>query len=80
MKATQHLHDLCQSLWLDNFTRYLLSSGTVKRSIDELSVIGLTSNPTIFDHAIRNSTVCDASIRRVNAATGNLTENAEVRQ
>jgi len=64
MKATQMLHDLGQSLWLDNITRDLLNSGTLKRYIDELSVTGLTSNPTIFDHAIKNSTAYDASIRR----------------
>ena len=64
MKATQMLHDLGQSLWLDNITRNLLDSGTLKRYIDELSVTGLTSNPTIFDHAIKNSTAYDASIRR----------------
>jgi transaldolase len=52
MKATQLLHNLGQSLWLDNITRDLLNSGTLKRYIDELSVTGLTSNPTIFDHAI----------------------------
>ena len=52
MKATQQLHDLGQSLWLDNITRELLDSGTLKRYIDELSVTGLTSNPTIFDHAM----------------------------
>src|SRR5216117_2007176 len=63
MKATQLLHDLGQSLWLDNITRDLLNSGTLKRYIDELSVTGLTSNPTIFDHAIKNSTSYDASIR-----------------
>ena len=55
MKATRQLHDLGQSLWLDNITRDLLNSGTLKRYIDELSVTGLTSNPTIFDHAIKNS-------------------------
>ena len=64
MKATQQLHDLGQSLWLDNITRDLLTSGTLKRYIDELSVTGLTSNPTIFDHAIKNSTAYDATIRR----------------
>lgn len=64
MKATQMLHDLGQSLWLDNITRDLLSSGTLKRYIDELSVTGLTSNPTIFDHAIKNSTAYDAAIRK----------------
>jgi len=63
MNATQQLHDLGQSLWLDNITRDLLNSGTLKRYIDELSVTGLTSNPTIFDHAIKNSAAYDASIR-----------------
>ena len=63
MKATQQLHDLGQSLWLDNITRDLLNSGTLKLYIEELSVTGLTSNPTIFDHAIKNSSAYDASIR-----------------
>ena len=63
MKATQILHDLGQSLWLDNITRDLLTSGTLKRYIDELSVTGLTSNPTIFDHAIKNSESYDPAIR-----------------
>src|SRR6266511_4364637 len=63
MKATQLLHNLGQSLWLDNITRDLLTSGTLKRYIDELSVTGLTSNPTIFDHAIKNSSAYDLAIR-----------------
>ncbi|HTV62172.1 MAG TPA: transaldolase [Verrucomicrobiae bacterium] len=63
MKATQLLHNLGQSLWLDNITRDLLNSGTLKRYIEELSVTGLTSNPTIFDHAIKNSTAYDHGIR-----------------
>src|SRR6201993_4827208 len=63
MKATQLLHDLGQSIWLDNITRDLLNNGTLKGYIEELSVTGLTSNPTIFDHAIRNSAVYDAPIR-----------------
>src|SRR5664279_5188725 len=63
MKPTQLLHNLGQSLWLDNITRDLLNSGTLKRYIDELSVTGLTSNPTIFDQAIKNSTSYDAAIR-----------------
>ena len=62
MKATQKLHDLGQSLWLDNITRDLLNTGTLKRYIDELSVTGLTSNPTIFDHAIKNSKAYDDAI------------------
>ena len=63
MKPTQKLHNLGQSLWLDNITRDLLNSGTLKRYIDELSVTGLTSNPTIFDHAIKNSAAYDGAIR-----------------
>src|ERR1700686_3431066 len=63
MKATQLLHDLGQSIWLDNITRDLLNTGTLKRYVTELSVTGLTSNPTIFDHAIKNSTAYDAAIR-----------------
>ena len=62
MKATQLLHNLGQSIWLDNITRDLLDSGTLKRYIDELSVTGLTSNPTIFDHAIKNSSAYDTAI------------------
>ena len=69
MKATQLLHNQGQSLWLDNITRDLLNSGTLKRYIDELSVTGLTSNPTIFDHAIKNSAAYDAAIRQ-NLAKG----------
>jgi transaldolase len=65
MKATQALHGLGQSLWLDNITRDLLDRGTLKRYIDELSVTGLTSNPTIFDHAIKNSAAYDAAIREL---------------
>src|SRR5580692_3315910 len=64
MKATQKLHNLGQSLWLDNITRDLLTSGTLRRYIDDLSVTGLTSNPTIFDHAIKNSTSYDAAVRK----------------
>jgi transaldolase len=64
MKATQVLHDRGQSLWLDNITRELLETGTLARYIDGLSVTGLTSNPTIFDHAIKNSSAYDAAIRQ----------------
>ena len=64
MQATQKLHELGQSLWLDNITRGLLSSGTLRRYIQELSVTGLTSNPTIFDHAIKNSHDYDEAIRQ----------------
>ena len=63
MNATGTLHDRGQSLWLDNITRELLESGTLARYINELSVTGLTSNPTIFDHAIKNSSRYDAAIR-----------------
>jgi transaldolase len=63
MKATQALHNLGQSIWLDNITRDLLNRGTLKRYIDEWSVTGLTSNPTIFDHAIKNSSAYDAAIQ-----------------
>ena len=64
MKATQSLHDLGQSLWLDNITRDLLDTGTLKRYIDELSVTGLTSNPTIFDQAIKKSASYDPAIQQ----------------
>ena len=63
MKPTQVLHDLGQSLWLDNITRNLLRTGVLRHYIDELSVTGLTSNPTIFDHAIKNSDDYDGEIR-----------------
>ena len=62
MKATQKLHDIGQSLWLDNITRDILDNGTLKKYIDELSVTGLTSNPTIFDQAIKKSTLYDDDI------------------
>jgi transaldolase len=63
MKATAKLHDVGQSIWLDNITRDLLESGTLARYIADLSVTGLTSNPTIFDHAIKGSSDYDAAIR-----------------
>ena len=63
MKATQRLHNLGQSLWLDNITRDLLNNGTLERYITELAITGLTSNPTIFDHAIKNSSSYDRAIR-----------------
>jgi transaldolase len=68
MKPTQALHDLGQSIWLDNITRDLLKSGGLRRYIDELSVTGLTSNPTIFDHAISKGDAYDDSIRTKLAA------------
>ena len=66
MKPTEKLHAAGQSLWLDNITRDLLASGALKRYIDTLSVTGLTSNPTIFDHAIARSAAYDADIRALN--------------
>jgi len=63
MKATRILHDLGQSLWLDNITRNLLRTGMLRRYIDEFSITGLTSNPTIFDHAIKNSDDYDDAIK-----------------
>jgi transaldolase len=64
MKATQRLHDLGQSLWLDNITRGLLTKGTLRHYITELSVTGLTSNPTIYDHAIKNTDFYNQPIRQ----------------
>jgi len=64
MKSTQQLHNLGQRLWLDNITRELLTSGTLRRYIDELSITGLTSNPTIFDNAINKGAFYDESIRQ----------------
>jgi transaldolase len=64
MKATQKLHEMGQSLWLDNITRGLLTTGTLRRYIQEFSITGLTSNPTIFDHAIKNSHDYDDAIRQ----------------
>src|SRR5947208_1899389 len=63
MKATQLLHNLGQSIWLDNITRDLLDSGTLAHYIDELAVTGLTSNPTILERAITSSSSYDAPIR-----------------
>jgi transaldolase len=63
MKATQKLHQMGQSLWLDNITRGLLTNGTLERYIRELSVTGLTSNPSIFDNAIRHTEFYDEAIR-----------------
>jgi transaldolase len=64
MKATQKLRDLGQSIWLDNITRNLLSTGGLRRYVDELSVTGLTSNPTIFEHAIKNGDDYDVAIKK----------------
>jgi transaldolase len=62
MKPTQRLHELGQSLWLDNITRDMLGDGTLQRYIDELSITGLTSNPTIFDKAISGGNANDEHI------------------
>ena len=70
MKVTQQLHDLGQSLWLDNITRTLLSDGTLRRYISDLSITGLTSNPTIFDEAIKKGDAYDEGIRRGMGAGG----------
>jgi transaldolase len=69
MKPTKTLHDLGQSLWLDNITRSLVYSGTLDRYINEFSVTGLTSNPTIFDHAIKNSSDYDSDISQSSSRT-----------
>src|SRR5689334_15202669 len=71
---TQQLHELGQSLWLDNITRSLLTSGTLRRYIAELSVSGLTSNPTIFDNAVSKSNDYDTAIRD-RLAAGKPVEN-----
>jgi transaldolase len=68
MKPTQQLHDLGQSLWIDNITRGMLTSGTLARYIRDLSVTGLTSNPTIFEKAIKDSHFYDEAIQRKSAA------------
>lgn len=68
MGATQKLREIGQSLWLDNITRGLLTRGTLRRYRDELGVTGLTSNPTIFDHAIRTADFYDEAIGRERAA------------
>jgi transaldolase len=64
MTVTKSLRDLGQSLWLDNITREILDNGTLRRYIDSLSVTGLTSNPTIFDEAIGNTSAYDSGIRQ----------------
>ena len=68
MNAPDHLQELGQSLWLDNITRGLLNSGTLQRYIDDFGVTGLTSNPTIFEHAIQNSDFYDVAIHDKTAA------------
>jgi transaldolase len=63
LKATRELRDLGQSLWLDNITRNMLGTGLLERYINEYAVTGLTSNPTIFDHAIRNGNEYDGAVK-----------------
>jgi transaldolase len=70
MNGTHKLHDFGQSLWLDNITRGLLTSGTLRRYIAEFSVTGLTSKPSIFDHAIKNAAFYDDAIREKLAGAG----------
>src|ERR1700760_2294186 len=74
MNATRKLNELGQSLWPDNITRDLLNSGTLKRYIDTLSITGLTSNPTIFDHAISKSAAYDSDIQK-KTKSGTATED-----
>ncbi|MCJ7709624.1 MAG: transaldolase [Chloroflexi bacterium] len=64
MKATRQLHELGQSLWLDNITRGILNDGTLLAYLDEMSVTGLTSNPTIFEHALEKGDFYDEAIRQ----------------
>jgi transaldolase len=68
MKPTAQLHDIGQSLWLDNITRTMLADGTLQGYIDELSVTGLTSNPTIFDKAISGGDAYDEQIAELSAS------------
>ena len=68
MRATAQLHNLGQSIWLDNITRALLTSGKLREYIRDLSVTGLTSNPTIFDNAIKSADSYDAAIKEKAAA------------
>ena len=67
MKPTQALHEAGQSLWLDNITRGLLDQGTLQSYVDEYSITGLTSNPTIFDKAIEGGPDYDTEISAVKA-------------
>ena len=75
MNRTKDLQDLGQSLWLDNITREILDDGTLRRYIDEFSITGLTSNPTIFDQAIGSTDAYDESIRE-KAAAGTIRRSA----
>jgi len=64
MSNTKTLHDLGQSLWLDNITREILDNGTLRRYVEHFSITGLTSNPTIFDEAIGKTSAYDKGIRQ----------------
>jgi transaldolase len=75
MRPTRALHDLGQSLWLDNITRELLGGGTLRHYVEQLSVTGLTSNPTIFAHAIRNSASYDGDIAARKAVSARSAED-----
>ncbi|WP_413991035.1 transaldolase [Labrys okinawensis] len=68
MNRTVQLHDLGQSLWLDNISRQILDDGTLRRYIDEFSITGLTSNPTIFQQALANTSAYDSSLRAQSAS------------
>jgi transaldolase len=70
VKATARLHEVGQSLWLDNITRTILGDGTLRGYIEELSVTGLTSNPTIFDKAISGGDAYDEQIAELSSAAG----------
>src|SRR5437667_1066902 len=74
VKGTQRMYENGQSLWLDNITRDLLNNGTLKRYVDEFSITGLTSNPTIFDHAIKNSRAYDAALSQKAKQSGSPQE------
>src|SRR4051794_36263141 len=63
MNKTRQLRDIGQSLWLDNITRELLDNGGLRRYIDQFSITGFTSNPTIFDEALGQTEAYDNAIR-----------------
>lgn len=79
MNKTKPLHDLGQSLWLDNITREILDDGTLRRYIDEFSVTGLTSNPTIFDEAIGKTAAYDEGLREKAKASNAASPRASIR-
>ncbi len=73
-ESTRKLHDLGQSLWIDNITRPMVSEGVLKGYIDELDVTGLTSNPTIFDKAISQGDAYDEQIEQEAPSTASTEE------